>query len=358
MVILHIARKGDNPCNGVSVAMPGHVRAQQKQETVGLLNIVDAKFDGIDNQFVLDGKFSLEKLPQPFNKPDLVVFHEVYRVEYLKIYKVLKKRGVPYVILPHGGLTVGAQNNKKLKKKVANILLFNRFIKGAVAIQCLSQKELNETKFKVNKFIGTNGIDIPKVQKQEFSADGLKFLFIGRLDMYHKGLDILLEAVGSIKDFLAENNCKFYIYGPDSNGGYEQIKQAIAQNGLKEIIILNREIVGQNKADELLSADCFIQTSRFEGMPMGILEAMGYGLPCLVTYGTVLGEFISEHDAGWACATDAESVAAAIKQAVGQKNTLSEKSKNAVKAVKENFGWESVAKHALEKYGKLINKID
>lgn len=42
----------------------------------------------------------------------------------------------------------------------------------------------------------------------------------------------------------------------------------------------------------LLQTDLFIQTSRHEGMPMGLLEALSIGVPCLVTVGTSLGHII------------------------------------------------------------------
>ena len=48
-----------------------------------------------------------------------------------------------------------------------------------------------------------------------------------------------------------------------------------------EVVKLNREIDEEEKRQILLDTDVFIQTSRFEGMPMGILEALSYGLPCL-----------------------------------------------------------------------------
>lgn len=54
----------------------------------------------------------------------------------------------------------------------------------------------------------------------------------------------------------------------------------------------------------------------FEGMPMGILEAASYGLPCLITEGTMLGESVKKYDAGWVAQTNAESIAEHLKTAV------------------------------------------
>ncbi len=356
MVILHVAMIRNSPFNGVCVAVPQHLKSQAEFAQVALLNVEDVKIDGVEKQFSYTKDFDVRALEAPFNNPDLVVFHELYNLKYLSICKNLKKNRIPYVILAHGELRAEAQRQSKWKKRIANLLLFNKYFKGAAAIQCLSKMEAETTHKGKRKFIGSNGIFIPENYKKDFAKEGLQITYIGRLEVHVKGLDLLLEGVKSAKEQLKDVGAKIDIYGPDYNGRYESVQNLIKETGVEDLVTLHREVSGAEKERVLLNSDVFIQTSRHEGMPMGILEAMSYGLPCLITEGAVLTPFIDGHDAGWTAETTAQSIAEALQRLCAQKDLLLQKSKNARSAVEEFFSWKNVTAKTIAEYKKLIGR--
>ena len=87
---------------------------------------------------------------------------------------------------------------------------------------------------------------------------------------------------------------------------------------------------------------------------MGILEALGYGLPCLITTGTTMGDFVQKYNAGWVAETDSQSVFNCIVQAINDAQNLKEKAAGAKMLIESNFDWEKVSLSAIASYQKLL----
>lgn len=356
MVIIHIANINSDIVGGVQFAVPKMVKAQSEYADVGFVNTNGDTFDGI-NMLPYDSKLDLDKFPTPFNRPDIVVFHEIYRKEYIQAYRLLCKLRIPYVIIPHGSLSRKAQCKKWLKKKMANILLFKDFIKKAGAVQYLSDSEKSMTAFpKISSFVSASGISVPNDKKVGFFNSGIKFVYIGRLEIHIKGLDLLLKAVKKNEALMREKNAKVEIFGPDYDDSHRRITELIDELNIADLVFLGKEKMGEEKKRILLSSDCFIQTSRTEGLPLGPLEAMGYGLPCIVTEGVGLGNLIDLFGAGRKCNTSSDGIADAMKWFINNCDKTELMSAAAVELVKENFDVNVIAEKTVSAYKRYSQK--
>ena len=86
---------------------------------------------------------------------------------------------------------------------------------------------------------------------------------------------------------------------------------------------------------------------------MGLLEALSYGLPCLVTEGTNMAKEIENFNAGWVADIDLDSITEAFKLLLTEKHLFDQKGKNALQ-LSRKYKWDELAKISHEKYLKLV----
>ena len=156
-----------------------------------------------------------------------------------------------------------------------------------------------------------------------------------------------------MKDRLIEEKCTIILYGPDRNGAKKIITEQIKENGLEKVVEIRDGIHGKEKERVLLESDFFILTSRFEGHPMGLIEALSYGLPCLVTTGSNMADEILKANAGWTSDVNEEGIMEALKHLLNEKDQIPVKGKNALELSKQ-YNWDLLAKNAHEKYELLL----
>lgn len=287
--------------------------------------------------------------------PDIVIFHSVYYMSYIHFYRILLKKQIPYLVQMHGALSIQNYAKGRLKKWLANKLFFNQFLKKAKAIIYLNEAERkNCIVNNLNPFslIIPNGCDkvhfLPSNNKSQLPLD---ILYIGRIDMVHKGNDMLIGAMQILKDE-GYDKCKVTVYANPNDPDLPLFKNKIED--LVGYIEYKGGIYGQEKDSRLRKADIFILTSRYEGMPMGILEALSYGIPCIVTPGTNMADDISTFNAGWVSSFDSVKIAETIKKAVEEytiaHNALCD---NALRLSHE-YDWAKIAEVSVQKYSSVL----
>lgn len=366
--VLHVAHVRAEGIGGPAISVPSLVRAQNKTPGMKAALLVTSRErtppTGPDYQTFVYSQFSGEifspKNLGPFAKPDLVVFHSTYIPVHMLIARRLNRHGIPYIITPRGGMTKGAQRIKWFKKLLGNIVAFNHFVKRCLAVHCLTEKEAEQSAFWGKPmFVVGNGIDLPEVGyvATPGATQEIRIVFVGRLSIWHKGLDILLHAAALAKTDLLRAGASVHIYGPDHEGSRAQLVRDIERLDLGEVVYLHQAVVGEQKSRVLRDADAFVLTSRFEGHPMALLEALAHGLPCLVTPGTNMAEEIQGAGAGWRVECDPWSVADGLRRIVTERQRLRGMG-IAARKLASQYEWADVAARLKDIYERILSGTD
>ena len=359
MVVLHYVNLDRNSASGVSVIVPQIMNAQSSFATVGFYNYGSDSFETVDEIVrIKDHQQSddYHSFPAPFNRPDLVVFQSPFdtpRCAWITL--KLKRDGIPYIIVPHGCFTEVAMKKKWLKKKAARLIFVDRVVRDAAAMQYLSGGEKKTSVYTGESFVVANGISVPAYAPKEKKAEILKIAFIGRKDLYHKGLDLLIEACAIAKDRL-KDKVQINLYGPATAEQAEAMKNALAEHGVEDFVADLPGVFGEEKKRVYMDTDVFVLTSRFEGHPVAILEAWSHGIPTLVTPGTNVAQECARNRCGWAVDCNAASIADALADLTEKGPEISQYAQNARHYVEKVYSWENIGRQYQTAYEAILEK--
>jgi glycosyltransferase involved in cell wall biosynthesis len=153
-----------------------------------------------------------------------------------------------------------------------------------------------------------NGVDVSRFSPAAAQTDGAvpTLLFVGRLAPV-KNLELLLEAAAQLRRPV---KVRFVGTGP--------LADDLAARARRLGVTLELPGVVEHSAlpGELRRAAVFVLTSRIEGHPKALLEAMSCGCVCVATSSPGIVDLLEHERTGLLTAPDPESVARAIARAL------------------------------------------
>lgn len=107
-------------------------------------------------------------------------------------------------------------------------------------------------------------------------------VYHGRMEMFRKGLDILLEAWAAVTRDRPQAGLRLLLVGTGSD--VEPLQRKITDLGLTDVVWVNQFVLDRAQMQRYLrAADLYVLPSRHEGFPVAPLEAMACGLPIVAT---------------------------------------------------------------------------
>jgi glycosyltransferase involved in cell wall biosynthesis len=276
----------------------------------------------------------------------IVHFHSVFIPEFYAITRVLIDKHIPWVLTPHCGYSEQSLGRNRLVKW-AYMYLFERvIIRKAQGIHALGSIEFEQLKTWHNTIrVIPNGQTRQLegyIRTAEVVGGPCIFAFCGRLSAEQKGLDLLIAGFSIYVKAGGQGQLWIVGDGPDR----KDLEESAIEFGLKEKIRFWGPQFGSEKLKLLSRSHVFVHTSRWEGLPMAVLEAASIGLPLLISVETNMSEYVSKHEAGFVVApndppTIAKGFLRCAKAAEG--GELVRWGKNSLSMVSTEFDWSVIA---------------
>lgn len=222
---------------------------------------------------------------------DIVHIHDILNIPALLWSYYAKKNNIKYFLHPHGTLSDTRIESRKTWIKKLFLKLFQPMLNDAKTIFALTKQEEKEIKrYTKNKniyilpnwvdlkeFKDIHGIDLRK--NYWLNKETIIFSFIWRIQ-YIKWLDIafkLLSQYNRIND-----NRRYLVIWPDEWEKDKLVKLS-EELWISDKIIWYWISTWKEKYSLLKGSDVFLFTSRAEGFPMTILEALWCWLPVFIS---------------------------------------------------------------------------
>ncbi len=317
-----------------------HSSLTEKLEKNGIKVIYLDKKKGIDVSMV--GK--LVKIMREF-KVDIVHTHR-YVMQYV----------IPAAILANVKLRVHTVHNiakgefGKTQRILAKIFYkFNKVVPVAISpivkTTILEEYNLNPN----NVPMICNGADIRNcIPKTDYQiSENVRILHVGRMTDV-KNQDLLIRAIKVLTD-RGYSNISLDLYGAgEKELEYKELAEALSVSDF-----VNFKGLSDNIYPIMAKADIFVLPSKYEGMPMTLIEAMGTALPIIASRVGGVPDMIEDEKDGILIDANLDGLVNALEQLVEDQSLRIKYGKNAYMKSKL-FSSETMVKNYISLYERLI----
>lgn len=282
--------------------------------------------------------------------PDIVHVHSSFgksfsRKKYIiRIAKIFNKRIINHI---HGADfdEFYTNTNKKMKNRI--IKTYN----CCDVIIALSE----EWKNKLSIIIDERKIRIVEnygvIHKSDYSRkNNHSVLFLGFICERKGCFDIPL-VVKKVKEKIP--NVKFILCGSGTSDDIDKLKKQIIENNVCDNVIFPGWVKDNKKRELLENSNLFFLPSYNEGMPMAILDAMGYALPIISTTVGGISKIVKNDYNGYIYKPgEIDKFSNAIIGLLNDENKLEAFGCNSIKVINNGYSFDNHIKKIFEIYNE------
>jgi glycosyltransferase involved in cell wall biosynthesis len=290
-----------------------------------------------------------------------VHLHSVFVPQLTSIAKFLRKRNIRFGITPHGGYLSDRKGRSiagRIRKRLYLALWEGWTLRNAALIHAIGQTEVDDLKSRFSSLhqiaLIPNGFELPTVQDasphvlKETSLDSAAeatIVYCGRMAIFQKGLDILLEGFARYRKSGGTLKLTMVGDGPDR----PQLEALANQHAIADAIIWTGQVFGSSLRTILRRAAFFVHSSRFDVIPTACLEAASCGAPLIVSEETNLADFVRHWNCGLVLApNNPVRLAELFRQA--ENLTITERThmgESARSMIETDFTWNEISRRVV-----------
>lgn len=232
----------------------------------------------------------------------------------------LSRRRLPFAMNPHTIMDAGFFSVSRWKKVLYWKLIERSTLNRAMSIISFSaalDAELAQRGVHTPVIESWNGICDPVLPDQDsFSTNGpVRFHFFGRVATHTKGLDMLLEATASVAK---TDSIEVTIQGPGTDD-LADLKGRADMFGLGHIVHFAPPASAPNPILIMSGYDVCILSSRYEGFPTALVEAMMAARPIVTTRVGSLAPILEREGIATVVDTSSEAIADGMHTVIRQR---------------------------------------
>jgi glycosyltransferase involved in cell wall biosynthesis len=292
---------------------------------------------------------------------DVIHIHALFSYPSIAAAFFAKRALVPYLVRPLGVLNLwGMHHRRPWLKALSFWLIESRVLRNAAGVQYTSAQESAEAAqlgVKHMPLLIPNPVDVAGGAairgnfRTAFPALTGKtiVLFLSRIDA-KKGLEILLPAFARLRSHHPE--AVLVVAGDGDKTLLEGLKRQANQLGLGEGILWAGFLQGEIKRNALADADLFVLPSHSENFGVAVVEAMGCGVPVIVSDQVGIHREIAEAEAGLVVECSVPQLEEALTRAVCDPVWRCKASGNALKLA-GTFAPETIAGLLVQIYERI-----
>jgi glycosyltransferase involved in cell wall biosynthesis len=278
---------------------------------------------------------------------DVLVLHSVYIPGNVGAAWSARRHGVPYIVMPHGGYNARARNRRHRRKRLW-LPVERAYLERALAVHVFFENEIHdaaEVAPNARWLVAPTGFDMPADRWD--GGTGGYLAWLGRYDIRTKGLDLLVHAMSKLP---TPDRRPLRLHGRRSEDSPEDVARIAQASGLADVVTVGGEIGENEKADFLRRAVAYVHPSRWESHSLGLVEALAYGIPSVVSMFCVIAPELRAADAAVIIEPTPDGIARGMSTIL---RSAREYSDRAVHFVQTNLAWNAIIDNYLRQIERL-----